>query len=172
MDRAELDALLHELAEELRQRKVNARIYLVGGAAMALAYDAERTTRDLDVLVLDAHGAVMDAAQAVARRHGMPGSWLNEQATAYMPRGDDAGAVVVFDAPGLAVLAASPERLLVMKAQAARAADAADIRRLCTLTGMSTPEDVERLVAETMPDQPLSARSRTVLRDILDAAGP
>lgn len=45
MDRAGLDDLLRELADELRRRRVTARLYLVGGAAMALAYDTRRVTR-------------------------------------------------------------------------------------------------------------------------------
>lgn len=167
MDATELRALLGELAGELRQRRVQARVYLVGGAAMALAYDAARTTRDLDVLVLEGHGPVFEAAQVVARRHGLPGSWLNEQASAYLPSGRDDHAVVVFDAPGLSVLAASPERLLAMKAHAARAADADDLRLLCDRLGLGTAEDVEALAARVMPDQPLSARSKVVLRDLL-----
>lgn len=168
MDASELQELLTETAVLLRRRGASARVYLVGGAAMALAYDAERTTRDLDVLVLEGHGPLMEAVQVVARRHGLPGSWLNEQASAYVPPSEDGLAKAVFDAPGLVVLAASPPRLLAMKAHAARAADLDDIVRLAAMLGIRTSEEVEELALRLLPDQPLSARSRAVLREVLD----
>jgi predicted nucleotidyltransferase len=168
VDATELRALLSETAELLRRSGATARVYLVGGAAMALAYDADRTTRDLDALVLEGHGPLMEAAHEVARRHGLPGSWLNEQASVYVPRGEDGLARAVFDAPGLVVLAASPARLLAMKAHAARVADVEDIRRLTSMVGVRTLGEVEQLCARLVPDQPLSARSRAVLAEILD----
>lgn len=168
MDRPELLALLGEVAAVLDSRRVSGRLYVVGGAAMALAYDAARTTRDLDGVVLDGYGEVMAAARVVAARHGLAPTWLNEQASAYVPRGDDARPVVVFDAPGLRVLAASAERMLVMKAQAARATDLADIRLLADRCGAHCLDDVIALVADLMPDQPLGERSRAVLAELFD----
>jgi hypothetical protein len=46
--RAEINRLLAELDAELVKRGARADLFLVGGAALALAYDARRTTRDLD----------------------------------------------------------------------------------------------------------------------------
>jgi hypothetical protein len=40
--------LLAELGRRLHARGLTARIFLAGGAAMALAYNARRATRDLD----------------------------------------------------------------------------------------------------------------------------
>jgi predicted nucleotidyltransferase len=155
------------VAAILRRQGVSARLYVVGGAAMALAYDAERTTRDLDAVVLTGHGAVIAAAHEVARRHDLPRSWLNEQASAYVPPGDDAGRVV-FDAPGLVVLAASPARLFTMKAQAARAPDVEDIRTLAGMLDIRDLDRATRVCDEVMPDQPLTARSRAVLQEVFE----
>lgn len=55
----------------------------------------------------------------VADELGLPGWWLNEQASAYVAPGEDAAAPRVFDHPGLRVAAASPEHLLAMKVLAA-----------------------------------------------------
>ena len=46
------------------------RLYVAGGAAMALAYDAERLTRDIDAAITHGHSAVMDAVRVVARDRG------------------------------------------------------------------------------------------------------
>jgi hypothetical protein len=63
-------------------------------------------------------------------KRGVPNWWLNEQASSYAAPGGDPSASRVFDHPGLRVFAASPERLLAMKALAARPRDAQDIRQL------------------------------------------
>jgi hypothetical protein len=96
---------------------------------MALAYDARRSTRDIDA-VLQPHGMVLDEARAVAGELGLPQWWLNEQASAYVAPGGDANAPRVFDHPGLRVSAAFPEHPLAMKVLAARWRDADDIRFL------------------------------------------
>lgn len=166
MDRGELHSLLAEVDAELAREGKTARLYLVGGAAMALAYDAERTTHDVDALVVDGHGAVMKAARAVAERHGLLRSWLNEQASVYMPRTTDRRALVVYDGANLRVLAASVEHLLVMKARAARATDIADIRHLAALAGVASLDQLVELTERILPDDPLSDRSRKVLGEV------
>jgi hypothetical protein len=46
--RAELEQAFTALGERLARRGVVADVFVVGGAAMALAYDATRVTRDVD----------------------------------------------------------------------------------------------------------------------------
>lgn len=43
-------ALFRELSERLAETGVTAQLFVVGGAAMALAYDRGRLTRDVDAL--------------------------------------------------------------------------------------------------------------------------
>ena len=48
LGREELDRAFTALGERLARRGVVADVFVVGGAAMALAYDATRVTRDVD----------------------------------------------------------------------------------------------------------------------------
>ena len=82
-------------------------VFVVGGAAMALAYDAARVTRDVDA-VFKPHGIVLEEAHKVADDLGLPYWWLNEQASAYISGKEDASRRRVFDHHGLRVMAASP----------------------------------------------------------------
>lgn len=43
--------LLHELGRRLSGRGIAAEIYVFGGSAMAMAYNARRTTRDIEAFV-------------------------------------------------------------------------------------------------------------------------
>ena len=77
------------------RRGVVADILVVGGAAMALAYDATRVTRDVDSLFVP-HGIVLEESRNVARELGLPPWWLNEQASVYISAKDDPGKRRVF----------------------------------------------------------------------------
>jgi hypothetical protein len=122
LGRQELERAFTALGERLSRRGVVADVFVVGGAAMALAYDATRVTRDVDARFVP-HGIVLEEARRVADDLGLPPWWLNEQATAYISGKDDPGKRRVFDHPGLRVMAASPEHVFAMKALAARTRD-------------------------------------------------
>jgi hypothetical protein len=79
--RAELGRAFTALGERLARRGVVADVFVVGGAAMALAYDATRVTRDVDARFVP-RGIVLEEAKRVADGLGLPPWWLNEQATA------------------------------------------------------------------------------------------
>jgi hypothetical protein len=110
LGRAELEAAFTALGERLARRGVVADVFVVGGAAMALAYDASRVTRDVDARFVP-HGIVVEEAQQVAQDLGLPPWWLNEQASVYISGKDDPGKRRVFDHPGLRVMAASPDHV-------------------------------------------------------------
>lgn len=165
LDKEAIAAAFRRLGDRLLRRGLVADVYVFGGAAMALAYDARRATRDIDA-VFKPHGAVVEEARAVAEELGLPYWWLNEQASSYVARGGDPGAPRVFDHPGLRVSAASPEHLLAMKVLAARRRDAEDIQFLVKHMHLESAEEVLALCAEIFPDEEVPARARLVLEDI------
>ncbi|WP_141721775.1 DUF6036 family nucleotidyltransferase [Micromonospora citrea] len=167
LDRSAIEDAFRRLGDRLARRGVVADLYIFGGAAMALAYDARRATRDIGA-VFQPHGIVLDEARAVADELGLPHWWLNEQASAYVAPGGDATAPRVFDHPGLRVAAASPEHLLTMKVLAARRRDAEDIRFLVDHLGLTSAEQVLALCAEVFPEEEVPGRARLVLDDVFD----
>ena len=169
LDREAITEALRRLGERLAYRGVVADLYVFGGAAMALAYDLRRSTRDIDAL-FHPHGAVTAEAESVALELGLPRWWLNEQASAYVAPGGDAEAPLVFDHPGLRVHAASARHLLAMKVLAGRRRDAADIRLLAGHLGLRTAGEVRAVCAEVFPDEPLPARAGPLLAELLGPA--
>lgn len=166
LDRAQIEEALRALGDRLARRGVVADLYVFGGAAMALAYDARRSTRDIDA-VFEPHGVVLEESRAVGERLGLPPWWLNEQGSVYVARGGDPGASRVFDHPGLRVSAASPRHLLAMKVLAARRRDSDDVAFLVKELGLGTVEQVLEVCADVFPDEPLPGRARPMVEDIL-----
>jgi len=76
LGRRAIEEAFHRLGDRLVQRGVIADVYVFGGAAMALAYDARRATRDIDA-VFKPHGIVLEEARIVASELGLPDWWLN-----------------------------------------------------------------------------------------------
>ena len=65
LDAEGIGRLLHALDEELAARGTTADVYLVGGAAIALSFDAARTTRVLEAVFVPTT-VVRAGAEAVA----------------------------------------------------------------------------------------------------------
>lgn len=165
LDREVIAEAFRRLGDRLARRGLIADVYVFGGAAMAMAYDSRRATRDIDA-VFAPHGPVLEEARAVAAELGLPQWWLNEQASSYVAPGGDSTAPRVFDHPGLRVSAASPEHLLAMKVLAARRRDAEDIGFLVKHLRLAGAEEVLALCAEVFPDEEISPRARLVLEDV------
>ena len=165
LGRAELERAFTGLGERLARRGVVADVFIVGGAAMALAYDASRVTRDVDARFLP-HGIVLEEAMRVADDLGLPSWWLNEQASVYISGKDDLGKRRVFDHPGLRVMAASPDHIFAMKALAARTRDIDDLRLLADIVGVESADAALRICANFYPDEAVPPRSAAVLREL------
>lgn len=172
LDREAMLELLGALADRLKTRGVRASVYVIGGAAMSLVFDARRATRDIDAVVLEGHGPLMEEVQRLGRERGLPGSWLNEQAAMYVSRRRDDHKAVVFDHPNLVVAAASPEHLLAMKLQAARATDAGDIRLLLGVLGIDSVVGASDVLDVVFPGTTVSDRARLLVEDVLGSAPP
>jgi predicted nucleotidyltransferase len=150
LGRAELERAFTALGERLARRGVVADVFVVGGAAMALAYDADRVTRDVDARFVP-HGIVLDEARHVAKDLGLPPWWLNEQATAYISGKDDPG---------------KRRHVFAMKALAARTRDIDDLRLLAGMIGVETAETAIRICADFYPDESIPPRTDAVLREL------
>lgn len=134
---------------------------------MALAYDANRVTRDVDATFVP-HGVVLDEARAVAAELGLPPWWLNEQASVYVSGKADPGKRRVFDHPNLRVMVASPEHIFAMKALAARSRDIDDLRHLARLANIRTVDDALRVCRDFFADEDISVRTRAVLEELFE----
>ncbi len=157
------------LGDELRRRGVVGEVHIVGGAVMVLEHDARDGTHDVDCGEIEPHGEVMRASFAVAAALGLPQSWLNQQASAYVPREAPWQQSAIFDHPNLRLYAMAPGALLAMKVRAGRASDVDDLCFLIELIALSDRDAVLALVESVFPGEPIGARQLDALDDALDA---
>ncbi len=168
----EIREALEELSIELSRANVKARLYLAGGAAIALAFRASRRTYDLDALILEGHGPLIEAVRRVAGRRGWPQSWLNEQAVASMPKSPDLRARTLFGTSSLVVTGASAEHLLAMKVRAGRVQDLEDIAVLCEILGIESERSVLEVHDRVFPDSRVPPRAMHAVRRFLAKRWP
>ncbi len=164
----EIRRLLGMLDEELSRAGIVGEMFLVGGAAMAIAYDRNRATRDLDA-VFEPKAMVYEAAARVAAREGLPADWLNDAVKGFLP-GPDPAATVALELPSLRVRIASPGYLFALKAAAARGErDADDLRLLFRLCGFADVECALDHVEHTLGRSfKLAPKTAFLLRELLD----
>jgi hypothetical protein len=138
-----VSALLAELGERLAGRGIEGEIYVVGGAAMMLAYDRDRLTKDIDAVGVPQEEIDVEVRAMAAEHRDLGPDWLNAKVLPMLPRGVDAEQLQVLGGPGLTVNVASPKWLLAMKARAARnERDLDDLWVLCQVLRLRTTEEV------------------------------
>jgi hypothetical protein len=166
MDREQIIAALTALAAELERRGVSGEMYVVGGAAIALAFDERRATRDIDA-VFEPKTVVYEAAATIAEQLDLPGGWLNDAVKGFLDAADPAASPVL-DLPGLRVLAASPEILLALKVLAHRVGeDEEDVRLLASALDLTTAEEVLSVAERTYGDR-LDPAARFFVEELFD----
>ncbi len=170
LGRQELLEALNAMDEELARRGVRAELFVVGGAAMAIAYDARRSTVDVDA-VFAPSDVVREVAKKVGRDLGLEFDWLNDGVKAFIP-GEDPDRIAVFEGTFLSVAAASPRFLLAMKLLASRTErDQDDIRFLYNLCGFTTAEEGLELLEQYYPQRLILPKVHFMLLEMLDERG-
>jgi len=136
-DRDKIVELLTELGRRLSAKGVSGRLYVVGGAAMALELDTRRATRDIDA-IFHPPTSVADEAASMAADLGLPLGWLSAAAQAFIPLPDEDP--VSIDVEGLQVAVSSPANLLALKMAAGCPQDIPDLVVLFRHLKIKSPE--------------------------------
>jgi len=169
--RARILRALQALGDELTRQGVRGQIYIVGGAAMALAYSTRRVTKDIDA-VFEPKSSIYAAAVRVADELGLPEDWLNDAVKGFMP-GEDEHARPVPDITGIEITTASPQYLLAMKLMAMRfGEDDEDIEILLRECDLHTAREALDLLERMYPSQEPAPKTRFFLEELFGSMSP
>ena len=154
------------LSSELARREFCGRLFVVGGAAMALAYAARRVTRDVDA-IFEPTAAIYEAARAVAEQLDLPDDWLNDAVKGFMPGPDEAARAMPY-LRGIEITIASPSYLLAMKLMAMRfGEDDEDIQVLLEKADVTTVGQALELLERMYPTREPPVKTRFFLEEVL-----
>jgi len=143
--------LLHELGRRLAARGIRAELYIFGGAAVAMAYNARRITGDIDAYMRPSE-EVYKEARKMARELGLSDGWLSGDGAAWLPNLPAGWQDDGEDFSGLRVSVADPRTPIAMKLIASRARDTKDLVLLFREVGIESPEEAVAIVRDLYPD--------------------
>lgn len=174
MDRERIADLLNELGGRLTARGVKADIFVVGGSAMALAYNSRRSTSDIDAIITPSDPVLHEAAQ-MAEQLGLPPNWLSEgvRSTIHGLSEDRDPVDWTELSPGTTVRVriASSAFLLAMKAMTSRRStvDLEDAAFLARRLGLTHEDQIAEVVASYWGTAAVGAQE-LFFEDIADRA--
>jgi Nucleotidyltransferase of unknown function (DUF6036) len=167
--RAEILSALQALGEELSSKGVRGQIFIVGGAAMALAYSTRRVTKDI-YAVFEPKSSIYEAAAKVAENLDLPEDWLNDAAKGFMP-GEDEDPRPVPSIDGIEITTASPQYLLAMKLMTMRfGEDDEDIEVLIRECGLNSAQEALDLLERMYPSREPLLKTRFFLEELFEGA--
>lgn len=151
-----------------------------GGAAIALAFDARPSTKDVDAVVRGDPSVLRAAVDQVGDELGLPPSWLNDAVKGFLSERDSASLTLFGSFPnansvGLRVYIARAEYLFAMKCMAMRLSDTpgegsdlADIIMLAKHLGLHTAQQAMDIVLDFYPRKLLSPKVQFGIEEIME----
>jgi len=167
--RATMVRALRALGDELTRQEVRGQVFIVGGAAIALAYSRRRVTKDIDA-VFEPKALIYQAAAKVAKEMGLPGDWLNDAVKGFLP-GPDPSAIPLPEIEGIEVTTASARYPLALKLMAMRIGeDDEDIQILLGQAGIDRTDDALDLLERIFSGREPPLKTRLFLEEMLGPA--
>ena len=138
---------------------------------MSLTHRRSQATFDVDALIVNETGSLIEVAREIADESGLPRDWLNDNVRqlSIVPPEPDVCARTVFDSPHLVVTGASARHLLAMKVHAARERDLEDIATLVRELGIATMPQIREVHKAVFPHADLPERSAHRVSELLKA---
>ncbi|MDR3087337.1 MAG: nucleotidyltransferase [Azoarcus sp.] len=156
------------LDQRAKQDGIAVDVSIYGGAALILAFDLKRATRDVDVSVTGNLNYVRKVAAEIARTQGWPESWLNDGVKGFLSAHEQMRALDDFapegETGGIRIYTPSPEYLFAMKCMAMRpegmdgSHDFSDIEFLAGEAGIRDAESALKLIEAFYPASRIPAR--------------
>lgn len=169
LDRAEIVALLGEVAAELGDVGSRHVVIIVGGSLLAW-HNLRESTVDVDS-IRRIDDELAGAVEVVASRHDLAPRWMNDRAAMFTPQTlDESSCEVLLDTPRLLVLGLPLRDAFLMKLFAARGRDLDDLVSLWPHCGFATAQDAVAEMYAAYPAAPDDPHLESFVEQIIDEA--
>jgi hypothetical protein len=165
---------LEQLDQKAKRDGLVVDISVYGGAALILAFDLQRATRDVDVVIKGDVSLVRKLAAEVAEENHWPESWLNDGVKGFVSANEDMQQLGL-DAGnkgGVRIYTPSAKYLFAMKCMAMRseegAHDRGDISFLAREAGIKDTDTALDLVASFYPTTRIPAKVAFGVQEIME----
>ncbi|MDR1184338.1 MAG: hypothetical protein LBK67_06030 [Coriobacteriales bacterium] len=168
LDRKRIRFLFGRLDEKMHEAGVEASIFVVGGAAVALTLNERRVTNDIDGKYENPE--LDPLIHAMAQEEGLSSQWLNHSINTVLSyfREDDEPKTL-FVGKNLTIQVASPEYVLAMKLAARREKDVRDVVLLVNKLGIASREELIKVVMRYFKaDLSAVAHQRQLIEEFID----
>lgn len=157
--------LFNKLNSSLKKRKIKGQVFIVGGAAMCLAFKARNSTKDVDAIFAPT-AKLREAIEEVAAEARISKDWLNDGVKAYIDK--NAPQEMFLSLGNLDLFVPPPEYLFAMKAISARfdSSDKADLIFLIKYMKIKSVESALKIVGMYYPKSRIPAKTQFVLEEI------
>ncbi len=167
LTKKQIRELFIDLDKELEKADVQADLFVIGGTAMVMAYDARPSTKDIDGIWKPTQ-PIRELIKKFSAKYGLEEDWLNDAAKGAISHIPDESPVMIFDGEYLRVQAPSPQYLLATKILASRKGrDREDIEFLIRLCKFTKLDECLNVVDKYYPNRPIVARSQFTVEEIL-----
>lgn|SRR3990167_5809459 len=160
--------LFNSLNRALSKENIRGEIYLVGGAVMALAYNARSSTKDIDGYFVPKE-KIRKLAQKVGEKEGVGGDWLNDAVKGFL--GDKGKFEIFLELDHLKIYVAQAEFLLATKCLAFRIGeefhDEDDTRYLLRFLNIEKYKDAIDVIKKYYPIEQFPQKTLYALEEIL-----
>lgn len=162
-------SLFDQLNTALLKKKISAEINVVGGAVMCLAFNARKSTMDIDGYFLPTT-RVRELAADIAKKNNLPTSWLNDGVKGFFSQHGDFS--LFWEKSNLKIFVATPEYMLAMKSLSMRMgeefSDVTDVAYLLRYLNIETIDQAIAILTKYYPKEKFPPKTMDALEDLLD----
>lgn len=168
MNKNEIKFAFEKLNEHCKIKKIKGEIGVVGGAAMVLAYGADRATKDVDA-IFEPASVLRKAAEEVSEALGLPSDWLNDAVKGFLPKNQPKQSDLL-ELSNLVIWVPEPEYMLAMKSISARfdSKDSEDIKRLCKILKLKNPNEVFEIIQNYYPKNQIPPKTIFFIEEVFE----
>jgi predicted nucleotidyltransferase len=166
LTRDQIETYLQEVGAHLDARGLIGEILITGGAFMTLVLKSRPSTKDVDAFIASDATVMRAAVAAVAKRHHLPETWLNEAVKGFLHTQPTTRMWAQY--PGLRIYVPTTDYIFAMKADAARPEDRDDLLVLKRTLGLKTLEEALAIVEQYIPQPRIRVQTQYMLESLFE----